>query len=114
MNWTPDPKRAVLLIHDMQEYFLDVYSDKESPKVELISNIKMIRENVNNLVYQLFIQRGQTLEQRGLLQDFWGDGIPAGPDKRKLLMNLLLMRMIYSSQNGDIVHLKDKSIRNFK
>ena len=46
MNWTPDPKRAVLLIHDMQEYFLDAYSDKESPKVELISNIKMIRENV--------------------------------------------------------------------
>ena len=56
MNWTPDPKRAVLLIHDMQEYFLDAYSDKESPKVELISNIKMIRENVRNLVYQLFIQ----------------------------------------------------------
>ncbi len=44
MNWTPDPKRAVLLIHDMQEYFLDAYSDKESPKVELVSNIKMIRE----------------------------------------------------------------------
>lgn len=57
MDWKPDPKRAVLLIHDMQEYFLDAYSDKESPKVELISNIKMIRENVRNLVYQLFIQR---------------------------------------------------------
>ena len=49
MNWTPDPKRAVLLIHDMQEYFLDVYSDKESPKVELISNIKMIREKCKQL-----------------------------------------------------------------
>ncbi len=46
VNWTPDPKRAVLLIHDMQEYFLDAYSDKESPKVELISNIKMIREKM--------------------------------------------------------------------
>ena len=59
VNWTPDPKRAVLLIHDMQEYFLDAYSDKESPKVELISNIKVIRKNVRNLVYQLFIQRNQ-------------------------------------------------------
>ena len=98
MNWTPDPKRAVLLIHDMQEYFLDAYSDKESPKVELISNIKVIRENVRNLVYQLFIQRngGQTLEQRGLLQDFWGDGIPAGPDKKKIVDELSLMMMIYS------------------
>lgn len=42
-------KRAVLLIHDMQEYFLDAYSDKESPKVELISNIKVIREKCKEL-----------------------------------------------------------------
>ena len=49
---------------------------------------------------------GQTLEQRGLLQDFWGDGIPADRIKRKLLMDLFLMKMIYSQQNGDIVHLK--------
>ena len=42
------------------------------------------------MVYQLFIQRngGQTLEQRGLLQDFWGDGIPAGPDKKKIVDEL--------------------------
>lgn len=99
MNWTPDPKRAVLLIHDMQEYFLDAYSDKESPKVELISNIKVIREKCKELgipVVYTAQPGGQTLEQRGLLQDFWGDGIPAGPDKRKLWMNLLLMRMISS------------------
>ncbi|TKH52619.1 isochorismatase family protein, partial [Bacillus cereus] len=31
---------------------------------------------------------GQTLEQRGLLQDFWGDGIPAGPDKKKIVDEL--------------------------
>ena len=68
----------------------------------------MIRENVRTWYTSCLYSTtgGQTLEQRGLLQDFWGDGIPAGPDKRKLLMNLLLMRMIYSSQNGDIVHLK--------
>ena len=80
VNWTPDPKRAVLLIHDMQEYFLDAYSDKESPKVELISNIKMIREKCKELgipVVYTAQPGGQTLEQRGLLQDFWGDGIPA-------------------------------------
>ena len=56
VDWKPDPKRAVLLIHDMQEYFLDAYCDKESPKVELISNIKVKEKNVRNLVYQLFIQ----------------------------------------------------------
>ncbi len=49
VNWTPYLKRAVLLIHDMQEYFLDAYSDKKSPKVELISNIKVIRERCKEL-----------------------------------------------------------------
>ncbi|MEC2559922.1 isochorismatase, partial [Bacillus cereus] len=91
VNWTPDPKRAVLLIHDMQEYFLDAYSDKESPKVELISNIKMIREKCKELgipVVYTAQPGGQTLEQRGLLQDFWGDGIPAGPDKKKIVDEL--------------------------
>ncbi|KAB2441596.1 isochorismatase family protein [Bacillus luti] len=91
VNWTPDPKRAVLLIHDMQEYFLDAYSDKESPKVELISNIKVIREKCKELgipVVYTAQPGGQTLEQRGLLQDFWGDGIPAGPDKKKIVDEL--------------------------
>ncbi|HDR7355286.1 isochorismatase family protein [Bacillus wiedmannii] len=91
VNWTPDPKRAVLLIHDMQEYFLDAYSDKESPKVELISNIKVIREKCKELgipVVYTAQPGGQTLEQRGLLQDFWGDGIPAGPDKKKIVGEL--------------------------
>lgn len=91
VNWTPNPKRAVLLIHDMQEYFLDAYSDKESPKVELISNIKVIREKCKQLgipVVYTAQPGGQTLEQRGLLQDFWGDGIPAGPDKKKIVDEL--------------------------
>ena len=99
MDWKPDPKRAVLLIHDMQEYFLDAYSDKESPKVELISNIKMIREKCKELgipVVYTAQPGGQTLEQRGLLQDFWVTVFLLHQIKRKLSMNLLLMRMIYS------------------
>ncbi|EEL19882.1 isochorismate hydrolase [Bacillus sp. LEw-kw-24] len=38
VNRTPYLKRVVLLIYDMQEYFLDAYSDKKLLKVELISN----------------------------------------------------------------------------
>ncbi|KFM98946.1 isochorismatase family protein [Bacillus clarus] len=91
VTWKPDPKRAVFLIHDMQEYFLDAYSNEESPKVELISNIKLIRETCKELGVPVIYTAqpgGQTLEQRGLLQDFWGDGIPAGPDKKRIVDEL--------------------------
>ncbi|WP_017149594.1 isochorismatase [Bacillus bingmayongensis] len=91
VTWKPDPKRAVLLIHDMQEYFLDAYDAEESPRVELISNIQSIRNTCKELgipVVYTAQPGGQTLEQRGLLQDFWGAGIPEGPHKQKIVDEL--------------------------
>ncbi|SFI79196.1 MULTISPECIES: isochorismatase family protein [unclassified Bacillus (in: firmicutes)] len=89
--WKPDPKRAVLLIHDMQEYFLDAYHAVESPRVELISNIQSIRKACKGLSIPVIYTAqpgGQTIEQRGLLQDFWGAGIPDGPHKKKIVDEL--------------------------
>ncbi|AIK36235.1 MULTISPECIES: isochorismatase [Bacillus] len=91
VTWKPDPKRAVLLIHDMQEYFLDAYHAEESPRVELISNIQSIRKTCKEIgvpVVYTAQPGGQTLEQRGLLQDFWGAGIPDGPHKKKIVDEL--------------------------
>ncbi|ABS22057.1 isochorismatase family protein [Bacillus cytotoxicus] len=91
VTWKLDPKRAALLIHDMQEYFLDAYCDEESPKVELISNIQRIRQTCKGLHVPVIYTAqpgGQTLEQRGLLQDFWGAGIPEGPYKQKIVDEL--------------------------
>ncbi|KEK23982.1 isochorismatase [Bacillus gaemokensis] len=91
VTWKPDPKRAVLLIHDMQEYFLDAYHAEESPRVELISNIQLIRKTCKDLgvpVVYTAQPGGQTLEQRGLLQDFWGAGIPDGPHKKRIVDEL--------------------------
>ncbi|HDR4948815.1 TPA: isochorismatase family protein [Bacillus cereus] len=91
VTWNPDPKRAVLLIHDMQEYFLDAYHAEESPRVELVSNIQSIRKTCKELgvpVVYTAQPGGQTLEQRGLLQDFWGSGIPEGPHKQKIVDEL--------------------------
>ncbi|WP_459503143.1 isochorismatase family protein [Bacillus sp. C1] len=91
VTWKPDPKRAVLLIHDMQEYFLDAYQAEESPRVELISNMQLIRKTCKELgipVVYTAQPGGQTLEQRGLLQDFWGSGIPEGPHKQKIVDEL--------------------------
>jgi len=91
VTWKPDPKRAVLLIHDMQEYFLDAYHVEESPRVELISNIQSIRKTCKEIgvpVVYTAQPGGQTPEQRGLLQDFWGAGIPDGPHKKKIVDEL--------------------------
>lgn len=87
VTWKPDPKRAVLLIHDMQEYFLDAYHVEESPRVELISNIQSIRKTCKEIgvpVVYTAQPGGQTPEQRGLLQDFGGLVFLMGLTRRKL------------------------------
>lgn len=80
--WRPDPQRAVLLIHDMQNYFLKPYNTAESPIVELFSNISRIRSECAKLgipvVYSAQLG-GQRPDERGLLQDFWGPGIGTDP-----------------------------------
>ncbi|MGW0807864.1 isochorismatase family protein [Nonomuraea sp. NPDC002799] len=82
VDWRPDPRRAVLLVHDMQNYFLRAYTPGQSPLVELMANVAALRELCARLgvpvVYSA--QPGaQSAEQRGLLLDFWGDGIGADP-----------------------------------
>lgn len=40
VSWTLNPKRAVLLIHDMQNYFVDAFAKGEAPITEASQNIK--------------------------------------------------------------------------
>jgi bifunctional isochorismate lyase/aryl carrier protein len=89
--WTADPDRAALLVHDMQNYFVDAYTRDASPVPELVSNILALRSRCASagipVIYTA--QPGaQTLAQRGLLQDFWGDGIPADPRAAEIIAPL--------------------------
>jgi bifunctional isochorismate lyase / aryl carrier protein len=82
--WTLEPDRAVLLIHDMQRYFLDAFQDGASPVSELIPNIAQLRRRCGEVgVPVVFTAQpgGQRREQRGLLQDFWGAGLRPGRDE---------------------------------
>ncbi|TNJ61567.1 isochorismatase [Paenibacillus hemerocallicola] len=100
--WTPDPKRAVLLIHDMQQYFLDPFTAGESPVVELIENIRLLYNRCSELgipVVYTAQPGGQTPEQRALLQDFWGPGINDGPYQKQIVSEL-------TPANADIVLTK--------
>ncbi len=84
-GWTPDPRRAVLLVHDMQHYFLAPFAEGEQPRTDLVANVVALRERCAELgvpvVYTA--QPGDmTDEQRGLLKDFWGPGMSAAEEDR--------------------------------
>ncbi|UOQ48668.1 isochorismatase family protein [Gracilibacillus caseinilyticus] len=78
VSWEVDADRAVLLIHDMQQYFLNAYDQKQSPIPELVNNIEKLKEQCKALgipvVYTA--QPGdQDPKDRALLTDFWGGGL---------------------------------------
>ncbi|WP_326646526.1 isochorismatase family protein [Streptosporangium sp. NBC_01755] len=89
--WRPDPRRAILLVHDMQNYFLAPFAAGASPLTGLIDNIGLLREACAGLgvpvVYSMQ-PGGQSSHQRGLLQDFWGSGIP-GSQESEIVASLL-------------------------
>jgi len=89
--WRPEADRCALLIHDMQEHFLGAFDRGAPPVPELLSNINALRARCAELgIPVLFSAQpgGQTLDQRGLLQDFWGDGIAAGPEGQAIVGEL--------------------------
>ncbi|MCW2995728.1 MAG: dhbB [Conexibacter sp.] len=89
--WRLEAGRCALLIHDMQEHFLGAFDRSAPPIPELLSNINALRERCAELDIPVFYSAqpgGQTLDQRGLLQDFWGDGIAAGPEAQAIVDEL--------------------------
>ncbi|MFF8833452.1 isochorismatase family protein [Streptomyces sp. NPDC015131] len=82
VDWKADPDRAVLLVHDLQNYFLSAYDTQASPVPELLGNVAALRKRAAALgIPVLYTAQpgGQTPEERGLQQDFWGPGLPADP-----------------------------------
>ncbi|WP_137937873.1 isochorismatase [Chitinivorax sp. B] len=91
MDWLPDPKRAVLLIHDMQQYFINFFDPAAAPVPELISNLRALRDacDAAGIPVVYTAQPGeQPLTERGLLQPFWGPGITAKPDQTPIVDGL--------------------------
>lgn len=83
VSWSLDPARAVLLIHDMQRYFIDAYERGREPIESAIANISRIRQLCTEsgvpVVYTM--QPGdQHPSRRGILADFWGTGLSSGID----------------------------------
>lgn len=89
--WRPDPRRAVLLVLDMQNYFLRVFARWGAPWRELMANCLALREHCadNGIPVVYGVQHAkQTPEQRGLTRDFWGPGIGADPADAQIVTEL--------------------------
>ena len=89
--WEADSNRSVLLIHDMQQYFIDYYKQDASLIPQLVANIQAIRKKCDELgipvVYTA--QTGnQKAEDRALLTDFWGPGLKDDPNITKVIDEL--------------------------
>ncbi|WP_016909567.1 isochorismatase family protein [Streptomyces xiaopingdaonensis] len=86
-EWTPDPARAVLLVHDMQRYFLGAFGGRE-PHDALVENAAALRDGYRargaRIAYT--VQPGDMSdEDRGLLRDFWGPGMRSTPEDRQVV-----------------------------
>lgn len=83
-GWWPDPTRAALLVHDMQNYFVDFFPAGQAPVVSLLANVARLRDAATAagvpVVYSA--QPGpMTRTERGLLRDVWGDGMTGGRER---------------------------------
>lgn len=81
-----DPARAVLLVHDMQRYFLEPFP--EPLRSRLVANAAQLREQCARLgipVAYTAQPGGMSAHQRGLLKDFWGPGMRPAPADRAVV-----------------------------
>lgn len=79
--WVLSPDRAVLLVHDMQNYFVDAYQMEAEPMTTVIPNLRRIRQLcvALNIPVVFTMQPGdQHPSRRGLLADLWGPGLASG------------------------------------
>lgn len=102
VDWPADSSRAVLLVHDMQRYFVNFYDRSGEPMSTLIKNIETTIERCRAagipIVYTAQPPH-QTPEDRALLTDFWGTGLTDDNDQQAILDDI-------APQKDDLVYTK--------
>jgi bifunctional isochorismate lyase / aryl carrier protein len=91
VNWTLDPKRAALLIHDMQEYFTAFYGENSPLIAALTEQLVAVRKQCKALGIPVFYTaqpKDQSPEDRALLNDMWGPGLNKRPEQQQVVAAL--------------------------
>jgi bifunctional isochorismate lyase/aryl carrier protein len=104
VTWRPDPSRAVLLVHDLQNHFLDAFTPGASPLEEMLGNVARVKEACARAGVPVVYSAqpgGQSPGERGLQQDFWGPGLPEEERARAIAADV-------APEEGDTVLTKWK------
>lgn len=88
VDWRPDPARSALLVHDLQHHFLRPFDRAAEPLSTALpaaaALVRAAREHGIPVFYTAQPAH-QTPEQRGLLTDFWGEGIGADEQAARIV-----------------------------
>jgi len=88
-GWVAEPSRAVLLVHDMQRFFLRPFpSELRKHLVDAVAELIGRCRSAGVPVAYTAQPGSMTDEQRGLLKDFWGSGMRAAPGDREVVDEL--------------------------
>ncbi|MEV5969529.1 isochorismatase family protein [Streptomyces sp. NPDC051921] len=88
-RWRIDPGRAVVLVHDMQRYFLAPFP--APTRGELVRRAAVLRDGCagRGMPVAYTAQPGSmSRQERGLLGDFWGPGMRAAEEDRAVVPEL--------------------------
>ncbi|WP_410012399.1 isochorismatase family protein [Sodalis sp. C49] len=91
VNWAFEPQRAALLIHDMQDYFLNFWGGDSALVSRLVENIAALRRYCKSQGIPVFYTAQparQSEEDRGLLNDMWGPGLNQYPEQQAVIAAL--------------------------
>jgi bifunctional isochorismate lyase/aryl carrier protein len=91
VNWAFEPERAALLIHDMQDYFLNFWGENSPMMETVVANIAALRQycKQNHIpVYYTAQPKTQSDDDRALLNDMWGPGLTRSPEQQQIIAAL--------------------------
>ncbi len=86
--WRVEADRAVLLIHDMQNYFVGAFDQGSEPIAPVIANIAALAAHCRAGGVPVFYtaQNGnQDRRDRGLQADIWGPGMTTSPEHQGIV-----------------------------